>query len=155
MYVANRTPASPRTLWVVWGAILGSIPLYLFVGIFYRMNAGLPPQAPGQGPLTVLAGSAPLAVLAPLLLAMVAGVLGHFVVPGLVVGRAPFQTWSILRWALAETAVLCGLVGWFLGGTVVLLTLGAVLSAALMALSMPTARSWKDYEERARERARA
>ena len=151
MYVANRTPASRQTLWIVWAAILASIPLYVFVGIFYRMNADVPLKAPVGGPLGALAGSAPLAIVGPLLLILGGAVVAHFVIPGLLVGRTPFQTWCILKWGLAETAVIFGLVGWFLGGTVALLTLGAVLSAALMALSMPSAQAWKEYEQRTKE----
>ena len=84
-----------RTQLILWVALLGSVAMYAAVGLFVLGDRG------GAGPAPVLVYA--LAGVAVMQTGLA------FLLPGLIPGMAPQQR-NILRWALAESVGILGLV---------------------------------------------
>ena len=114
-----------RTIWIMYGSMVSALLLYAGIGFFLP---GLADSSPDFLKLvtTVFFLSAVLATAVLLLLIPRIG------------AKKPYQGYCLVRWALAESIGISGMVLTFLGGRKDLFALMLGWSLALMLLCAPT-----------------
>jgi hypothetical protein len=122
---------APPIHWILWGAFTFAVFLYGGVGFYLRSQAE-PPE--GVDP----------AVLALLGVGLGAGMTASLIITLGTPLAAPrignWQTWLIMRLALAEIPAIMGFAAFFMGGTSVGFLALLIWSFGLMMLCMPTSR---------------
>ncbi len=123
----GQDPPSP--LWILWGMMTGSVFFYGAVGYFLRKSGVI---APSVELLSLL-------MPAFLLLAAVEAMALFLVFQKFVVRKVTYSSYSILRWTLAESIGIYGLILFVLGGS--RLIFGGFLGGSLLLnlVMMPSA----------------
>jgi len=118
---------SRQTRWILWAAIFVSIFIYAFVGAMLKQTLEKPPSADI------------LPLIIPVLIAISAGetAMVLFVLGKLLAKKSNYLSYCVVRWALAESIAIFGLVILILGAEMKTSLLFFAWSAVLLFLTMP------------------
>lgn len=123
-----------KTLWIIWIAINGFIVFLPAIAHFARSNQDL-----ATSPVF-------LETFIPVLVGFsVLGTIFIFAYSRFAASKAPYMTFCIIRWALAESIGIYGFVIYFMGGSLTVLAGFIVWSLVLNLIHSPTHANYEKY----------
>jgi len=126
-------------LWILWLSMVGSIFIYAIVGFMVRENTPAPEDTSMVGVLTLAFSLVSIGTSA---LALLFGRLTG--------GKMDYQPFCIIRWALAESIAIYGLVLFILGASWAVFIPFLVWAIIMQLLLAPTHNSQQRYMDRKR-----
>lgn len=135
-------PESNKTNMIIWLALLSSVGMYVFVGITVK-GGGKTQDAAMM--LLPLAGIAVMTAIASLL-----------IVPRIMAkppaSMSGYRIYTIIRWVLAESVAIYGLVYKFMGGEGTYFYIFVGASVFVFLLTFPNERDYESYERLANQK---
>ena len=125
-----------RTMWIIWGSMLSGVVIYAVAGGFLAKQGGI--DTMNAETLDML-----LLVLSMISVSMTGAVL----LAGGLLAKLPYTSYQIVRWALAESIAVYGLVLHIMGSGIATLIGFVAWSVVLMILLAPTRSAEDKYLE--------
>ena len=122
---ARREPGA-SALWAIWGSMLASLAVYAIVGLVAAPRVQSSPGVDAQGMVVPVLG-----------FLAAAQIVAVFVLRAALARRLTYTAWCVVRWAVAESAGVYGLVAALLGAEVAVTAAFIVGAAVVLVLWRP------------------